>query len=380
MEAIAHRVVICDSRPEPDAVEDSTLDLSLFYLPTWREGFSASRQAFYEELIGSVKQADRLGWSRVMTTEHHFHYYGGAVPNPAVMMAAWARETERIRLAAAVSLVPLRHPLQVAEDYALVDQLSNGRFDMGVSRGFVPHEFEAFHVPQAESIERVYEGLEIIEKFWAGEPFAHRGKHWSFDTVEPWPVPVQARIPVWVAASNARESFEAAGRAGYHLMMNQYPMSFDSLVEKFGWYKDAWIAAGHDPAGIKALVAFMTYLADTEEAAIARAKGPLQEHAGAFGKLVQHDQWNRDYAADEAVLMRMSDTGELNDVFRRRTLICSPGQATERIAKYVELGFTEIAIIPRFADLSATEERETIERVTEEVMPALGFAPAAAAE
>jgi hypothetical protein len=78
--------------------------------------------------------------------------------------------------------------------------------------------------------------------------------------------------------------------------------------------------------------------------------------------------------------MRMSDTGELNDVFRRRTLICSPGQATERIAKYVELGFTEIAIIPRFADLSATEERETIERVTEEVMPALGFAPAAAAE
>lgn len=356
------------------------MDLSLFYLPTWREGFSASRQAYYEELIGSVKLADRLGWSRVMTTEHHFHYYGGAVPNPAVMLAAWARETERIRLGAGVSLVPLRHPLQVAEDYALVDQLSNGRFDMGVSRGFVPHEFNAFHISQAESIGRVYEGLEIIEKFWQGEPFAHQGKFWNFEKVEPWPVPVQKKIPVWVAASNSRESFEAAGHAGYHLMMNQYPMSFDSLVEKFGWYKDAWVAAGHDPNGIKALVAFMTYIADTEEEAIARAQGPLQEHVGALANLFAGDQWNRNYAADESVLLKMSDTGELVDVFRQRTLIGTAGQATERIAKYIDLGFTDIAIIPRYADLSATEERETIERVTKEVMPALGFTPAVAAE
>lgn len=356
------------------------MDLSLFYLPTWREGFSASRQAYYEELIASVKLADRLGWSRVMTTEHHFHYYGGAVPNPAVMMAAWARETKRIRLQASVSLVPLRHPLQVAEDYALVDQLSNGRFDMGVSRGFVPHEFAAFHVSQEESIGRMYEGLSVIEKFWRGEPFAHDGEHWNFDTIEPWPVPVQKKIPVWVAASNSRESFEAAGRAGYHLMMNQYPMSFESLVEKFGWYKTAWTEAGHDPEGIKALVAFMAYIDDTEEKAVARARGPLQEHAGALYKLFQGDQWNRDYAADESVLMKMSDTGELIDTFRRRTLICTAEQAVERIAKYVDLGFTDIAFITRYADLTMAEEQQTIERVTKEVMPALGFNPAAAAE
>ena len=104
------------------------MDFSLFYLPTYRAGFSASLNAFYGEMTESVKLADRLGWARVLTTEHHFHYYGGAVPNPAVILAAWARETKRIRLSAGVSLVPLRHPLQVAEDYALVDHLSDGRF------------------------------------------------------------------------------------------------------------------------------------------------------------------------------------------------------------------------------------------------------------
>ena len=69
------------------------VDFSLFHLPTYREGFSANLNAFFEELIESVRLADRLGWARALTTEHHFHYYGGAVPNPAVILAAWARET-----------------------------------------------------------------------------------------------------------------------------------------------------------------------------------------------------------------------------------------------------------------------------------------------
>ena len=71
------------------------MDFSLFHLPTYRAGFSSSLTKFYEDLTDSVKLADKLGWARAMTTEHHFHYYGGAVPNPAVILAAWARETKK---------------------------------------------------------------------------------------------------------------------------------------------------------------------------------------------------------------------------------------------------------------------------------------------
>ena len=353
------------------------MDFSLFYLPTYRAGFAKSLNGFFGELAESVKLADRLGWARVLTTEHHFHYYGGAVPNPAVILAAWARETKHIRLSAGVSLVPLRHPLQVAEDYALVDHLSEGRFDMGVSRGFVPHEFEAFGVSQAETAERVMEGLDIIKKFWAGAPFAYQGKFTRFPKIEPWPRTFQREIPIWIAASNDLASFERVGAGGYRLMMNQYPMSFASLVEKHATFQDAYAKAGHDPAKRRSAIAFLVHLADTEERAIAEAKGWVQEHAAAFRKVQTHNEWDRDYSFDAATLLAMCEGNDVNDVFRKRTLVCTPAQAAERLAKYMDLGFTEAIFVTRYAGLPAAQERETIERLTHEVRPMLGLKAAA---
>jgi natural product biosynthesis luciferase-like monooxygenase protein len=353
------------------------MDFSLFYLPTYRAGFSASLNAFYGELTQSVKLADRLGWARVLTTEHHFHYYGGAVPNPAVILAAWARETKRIRLSAGVSLVPLRHPLQVAEDYALVDHLADGRFDMGVSRGFVPHEFEAFGVSQAETAERVMEGLDIIKKFWAGEPFAYQGKFWRFPRLEPWPRTFQRAIPIWIAASNDLASFERAGAGGYNLMMNQYPMNFAALVEKHGRFKEAYAKAGHDPARRRSAIAFLVHLADTEEAAIAAAREAVQEHASAFRKVQTHNEWDRDYPGDISTLLAMCEGSDVRDVFRKRTLGGTPAQAAERLARYIDEGFTEAIFVTRFAGVSASQEREMIERLTREVRPLLGLKAAA---
>lgn len=353
------------------------MDFSLFYLPTYRAGFAASLNAFYGELTEAVKLADRLGWARVLTTEHHFHYYGGAVPNPAVILAAWARETKRIRLSAGVSLVPLRHPLQVAEDYALVDHLSQGRLDMGVSRGFVPHEFEAFGISQAETAERVMEGLDIIKKFWAGEPFAYEGKFARFPRIEPWPRTFQREIPIWVAASNDLASFERVGAGGYHLMMNQYPMSFAALVEKHDRFKQSYAKAGHDPARRRSAIAFLVHLADSEERAIEEGRGWVQEHAAAFRKVQTHNEWDRDYPGDISTLLAMCEGNDVSDVFRKRTLVCTPAQAAERLGRYIDQGFTEAIFVTRFAGLPAARERETIERLTREVRPLLGLKAAA---
>lgn len=345
------------------------MDLSLFYLPTWRDGFGISLGRYYEEIIETVKLADTLGWARALTTEHHFHYYGGAVPNPAVILAAWARETENIRLAPAVSLIQLRDPLKVAEDYALVDQLSGGRVDMGVARGFAPHEFGAFNVDQAETAERITEGLEICSRFWAGEPFSFTGKYFSFDKLQPWPPTETGALPIWNAASNSKESFVNAAKCGYHLMMNHYPMSFSALAEKFGWYCEAWEKAGRMTSDRKAMVNFMCHIGDTEEQAIQEAKGALQEHAGAFEKVMQGRQWETDYAGDVSILLRMCEGDDWRDVFRRRTLICSPEQAAERMQLCLNLGFTEISIVPRYAGLTHEQCTNTIRRITEEVLP-----------
>ncbi len=347
------------------------MDFSLFYLPTWRSHYSESLAQFYESMTESVRLADRLGWARVLTTEHHFHYYGGPVPNPAVLLAAWARETRSIRLAAGVSLVPLRHPLQVAEDYAMVDQLSGGRFDMGISRGFVPHEFDAFGIDRAETAARVSEALEVIQKFWHGEPFEHQGQFHQFARLQPWPQTVQDAIPIWIAASNDRASFERAGTSGFRLMMNQYPMTFESLAQRHRWYCDAYASAGHRPDARQSGVSFMACIADTEEDALARAGLPLAEHAGAFVKLLQHDEWDDASPTDLSGLTDLSGAGDPIDLVRARTLICSAEEAAARLEPYARMGFTEAIFITRFGAMDPRFCTETIERLTHEVKPLL---------
>jgi natural product biosynthesis luciferase-like monooxygenase protein len=354
------------------------MDLSLFYLPTWRDGYGVSLTDYYREMTESVVLADELGWARALTTEHHFHYYGGAVPNPAVILAAWAQATTRIRLAPTVSLMQLRDPLKVAEDYALLDQLSGGRADMSVASGFVPHEFAAFHIPREEVAARIAEGLDVCKKFWTGEPFAHEGDFFRFDRLKPWPWAVNGALPIWNAASNSQSSFVNAAERGYRLMMNQYPMSFESLAEKFGWYCETWERAGRKTSERKAMVSFMAHIADTEEQAIEEAKAALQEHAGAYQKVASGRQWDTDYEGDVSILLSMCEDDDWKDVFRRRTLICTPEQAAERMQRYVDLGFTEMSFIARFAGLTHEQTCTTMRRITEEVLPMMGNAVRAA--
>ena len=121
------------------------------------------------------------------------------------------------------------------------------------------------------------------------------------------------------------------------------------------------------------MVALMTHLSDTEEQAIAEAKVALQEHAGTFVKVMQGRQWDRDYESDISILLKMCEGEDWRDVFRRRTLICTPEQAAGRIKKYLDLGFTEIAIIARYAGITHEQTVTTMQRITEEVLPILGI-------
>ena len=345
------------------------MDYSIFYLPCWRDAYGMSLTTFYEELLETFRYADTHGFQRGLFTEHHFHYYGGAVPNPAVIFAAIARETKNLRLGATVSLMQLRNPLQVAEDYAMVDQLSGGRCDFSVARGFVPHEFAAFGIAQQEAAERIAEGLEICRKFWAGEPFAFFGKHFSFEEIEPWPPAVSGAIPIWTAASNNRDSFINAGRNGSRMMMNQYPMSFHALREKFSWYCDAWDESGRQRKDRKAMVSFIAHIAGTEEQAIAEAQQAVQEHVNIFGKVMRGENRDRNYLGDISLLTGMSATGQVADLFRERTLIGTAEQIAERIEKYRDLGFTEISILPRVTSINHAQCMETLQRFSEEVIP-----------
>src|SRR2546428_12714192 len=119
-------------------------------LPTYFPDVDPPFAQYYQNVLEQVALAEELGWECFWFTEHHFLLYGGPVPHPAVMMAAAAARTSRIRLGSAISILPLHHPLQIAEDYAMVDVASNGRLDFGIGLGNTPLDYEAYGVRHDE--------------------------------------------------------------------------------------------------------------------------------------------------------------------------------------------------------------------------------------
>ena len=149
---------------------------------------------FYAELLEQVAAADALGFDSFWIAEHHFHEYG-AIPRPPVWMAAAAQRTKRIRLGAAVVVLPFDHPLRTAEDYAMVDVISGGRLNLGVGSGYLKHEYEGFGIDPEEKRDRFDEALDVLLKAWSGERFSYRGKYQRVDDVQLNVMPVQRPRP-----------------------------------------------------------------------------------------------------------------------------------------------------------------------------------------
>ena len=164
----------------------------------------------YRETLDQAAYAEELGFDSIWLSEHHFSDEG-YLPSLTAMLGALAMRTSRVRLGTAVLLAPLHHPLRLAEDLAVVDQLSGGRLDVGLAPGYKPDEFGVLGVPKAERGARTDETIEILRLAWRGERFSFAGKHFTFDDVIVAPPPVQpAGPPSWGGGSSLAAARRAA--------------------------------------------------------------------------------------------------------------------------------------------------------------------------
>src|SRR5918911_239361 len=145
------------------------MKFGLLYLPTYVPELDGSVGTFYERMLEQIVRADDLGYASVWLTEHHFDFYGGTIPNPAVFGAAVARATKNIRIGTAVTVLPMHNPLLVAEDFAMLDVLSNGRVDLGIGRGSVTAEYREFGISNEQSASVMAEANDLILKAWSQE-------------------------------------------------------------------------------------------------------------------------------------------------------------------------------------------------------------------
>src|SRR5437763_7475595 len=143
------------------------LEFAVFALPTFFPERDGPQGPYMRKFVDFLVSAEDLGYDGIWANEHHFHPYGGLIPSPAVLLSAVAQRTSRMRLGTSVVVLPLHHPLEIAEQLAMVDNMSGGRVDLGIGRGFVPFDYHMWNIPMGEGQARTQESLEVIIKAWS---------------------------------------------------------------------------------------------------------------------------------------------------------------------------------------------------------------------
>jgi alkanesulfonate monooxygenase SsuD/methylene tetrahydromethanopterin reductase-like flavin-dependent oxidoreductase (luciferase family) len=182
------------------------------------------------------------------------------------LASAIAARTKRIKIGTGVQVLPLCHPLRLAEEAATVDQISHGRLIFGVGRSGFPRTYEAYGVPYGESRERFAETLEILKRAWTEDSFSYKGKYYSFDNVKLTPKPFQKPWPEIRIAANSADTFPAIAKPGHGVFVAVRLGTLEELEPNITAYRKAWKEAGH-PGNGKVFLRSPVYVAETDQAA-----------------------------------------------------------------------------------------------------------------
>jgi alkanesulfonate monooxygenase SsuD/methylene tetrahydromethanopterin reductase-like flavin-dependent oxidoreductase (luciferase family) len=254
----------------------------LFYqLPCAPDQSPADR---YRETIEQLTLADELGFDIAWLAELHFFRPFSIMPAPLQVAVAVAQRTRRIRFGTGVTLLPLHHPLQVAEDAAVADILTGGRLDLGVGRGTIAVHFQGYHVARDESRERFEEGLAIIRKAWTEERLSHDGRFFQIPEIALAPKPLQKPHPPIRIAANSPDTAEFAGLNGYDVMVaspiNPLPGFFDHVRK----YRDSLVHSGRRPDQGDVAALFFTCPAESLTAARTEYETSLMHYFHTIGE------------------------------------------------------------------------------------------------
>jgi natural product biosynthesis luciferase-like monooxygenase protein len=218
------------------------IDFSLFYFAA----DAAERQGNrYQLLIDGARFADQHGFAAVWTPERHFHEFGGLYPNAALTSAAVAMVTERISIRAGSVVLPLHNPIRCAEDWSVVDNLSNGRVGLSFASGWHANDFALAPDNFADRRAVMAKGIDTIRALWRGEEIPTRAGDGRDITVKLYPPPVQHEPPMWITAGGSPDTFAMAGRIGANILTNLLVMGTDDLVKNIAAYRQAYREAGH---------------------------------------------------------------------------------------------------------------------------------------
>jgi alkanesulfonate monooxygenase SsuD/methylene tetrahydromethanopterin reductase-like flavin-dependent oxidoreductase (luciferase family) len=329
----------------------------------------------YDEMLEQIEYAEHLGFDTVWLAEHHGSTYG-SMPSAAVMGAAVAQRTKFIRIGIAVNILPFNNPVRMAEDYAMVDVLSNGRLDYGVGRGYQPSEFEMLGLGdrQAESRQIFQESLDVITGLWTHEQFSYDGTYYKIPYAELHPRPIQRPHPPIYVAAISPETFGLVADKGYNLLVTPTLMALPELKEFIVDAKRRLVEHGRDPSSIEFPMNWQIHLANTEAEAKARTKDAFGWYFDKVMQLVPHGaRVPRTYEAYGEMARAYEEAGGFPIEQLQDMGVVVLGDAQTAIRRVAEVrddaGINRISCWFRIGGMEHRKVMDSMEIFAREVMP-----------
>jgi alkanesulfonate monooxygenase SsuD/methylene tetrahydromethanopterin reductase-like flavin-dependent oxidoreductase (luciferase family) len=328
----------------------------------------------YNGYLDQLEYADQLGYDGVCLNEHHQTAYG-MMPAPGVLAGALARSVKRAKIAILGRALPLlNNPLMIAEEYAMLDNLTRGRFIAGFVRG-IGAEYHSMGVNPAESHERFHEAHELIVKAWTQPgPFEYVGKHYHFRYVNPWPRPYQdPHPPIWTPSQGSTDTIRWSAQNRYTYCQTLSPI--ETVARFFDMYREEADKAGYQATPDQLAWSNSIYVAETDEKAMKEAKPHLEALTNYFLKMPLEMLLPPGYTSAESMKrIRASRTNlkpqTAEDLVKMGVVIVgSPNTVREKLSEYQELAkFNTSLTKTQFGTMSVAQARENTAAVAETVL------------
>jgi alkanesulfonate monooxygenase SsuD/methylene tetrahydromethanopterin reductase-like flavin-dependent oxidoreductase (luciferase family) len=298
----------------------------------------------FSKSFEEVDAAERWGLDVMWLAELHVDPQRSVLAAPLTIASAIAARTQRMKLGIAVQVLPLCHPLRLAEEVTTVDHISHGRLIMGVGRSGFPRTYQAYGISYAESRERFAEVMEILKRAWTEEAFSFHGKYYDFDNVSCVPKPFGSPYPELRVAVNSPDTFQEQGEQGNPIFVATRLGDLNELVPNLKVYREAWAAAGH-PGNGKVYLRVPVYLAETEKQA---REEPMESVMFFYKYLGERIEASAVMAGARAIENRAERGARLqhieyDEVMRSKIITGTPAMVVDRLGQVKEeLGLSGI--------------------------------------
>ena len=349
------------------------MEFGLFVEFPSREGTTQAQ--IFKDSMELIQAAEDSGSEGVWLAEYHFDPGRSVLSAPVTVAGAVAARTKKVKIGLAVHVLPLRNPVQIAEEIATLDHLSDGRLDFGIGRAAFPRIYQGYGFDYAESRDRFDECLEIILRSWTEERFSFKGKFYQYDDLCVVPKPLQKPHPPIRIGATSEDTFELVGRMGYPIFINPSRVTtlldLKPLVAEFHQAREKAGHTGQVDVGLRVPV----YVAETKEKAYSEPKESTMFQMQRLINVITQSIGEAGISAgdDRAAQAERLKAMTYEDVLANTVVYGTPESVVERLQQLQEeLGLTQVIYEVNFGcNVPLEHQIKSVQLINEQVAPNL---------